>query len=240
MDDTIHTKAIILYRRPFKENDLLVSVYSRELGVLDLVARGGLKPGSKLAGHIEPLILADLMVIRGKGRNYIGSSIGRNFFTNIRSDINKLNYAGSALRLVKKETREGEGMGSSDIFDLLSDHLDLLDQKGADHELLNFSFFLKFLSLLGMEPQLFNCCGCDNTIKAGGNFFSSREGGMICPECGRGHPRGSFLVSDDCIKVLRFLRSSELSKINSLKLEDKKLRREMAAVIKNFYSYNFL
>ncbi len=238
MDDTFHTQAIILHRRPFKENDLLVSVYSRDLGFLELVARGALKPGSKLAGHIEPLTLIDLMIIRGRGGNYIGSAVGRNFYTNIREDISKMNYVGSVLRLVRKQTREGEALGAPDIFDLARDYLEILDGSGGDAELLNFSFFLKFLSLLGLEPQLFYCCGCGRSIRAGNNFFSSRRGGAVCLGCGKKGNQG-FSVSDDCLKVLRFLKNSDFSKINSLKVEDKGLRREMAGVIKDFYEYNF-
>lgn len=239
MEDTLHTKAIILHRRPFKENDLLVSVYSKDLGILHLVARGALKPGSKLAGHVEPLVAADIMVIKGKGRNYIGSSIGRSFYTHIKNDLNRLSYAGSALRLVEKETKEGENTGASHVFDLLNRHLDVLETGEKDCELLNFSFFLKFSSLLGSEPQLFNCCNCGNIISSGRNFFSSREGGVMCSECGKGNRRGSFLVSDDCIKVLRFLGNNDPSRISSLRVEDKKLRREIAGVIKDFYEYNF-
>ena len=240
MNDTFHTQAIILHRRPFKENDLSVSVYSRDVGALELVARGALKPKSKLAGHIEPLIRADLMIVRGKGGNYVGSSVGRDFYVNIKEDPVKMNYAGSALRLIKKETKEGETGESAFIFDLLKQHLDILDSKKKEYELLNFSFFLKFLELLGVEPQLFYCCECGVAIKAGNNFFNSREGGVVCSGCGKKKTRSGFSVSDDCLKVLRFLKNDTLVRAGDLKVQDKKLRQETASVIKSFYEYNFL
>ena len=87
MEETYATKAIVLNRVPFRENDIRVSLYSSDQGRLDLIARGARKTKSKIAGHIEPISLARIMVIRGKRLDYLGSAINEASYFNIKNDL---------------------------------------------------------------------------------------------------------------------------------------------------------
>ena len=87
MEETYRVKAIILNRQAFRENDVMVTVQSMDKGKLKLVARGVKKMQSKLAGHLEPLNLGDIMVVRGKQFNYVGSANAENCYANIKSDL---------------------------------------------------------------------------------------------------------------------------------------------------------
>jgi len=128
MEPTFNTRAIILERSDFRENDSRIICYSEDKGKMELIARGAKKIKSKSSSHIEPLTLSRLMIIQGKDLNYVGTAAGENFYSNIKESLEKISLAGSALALVEKMTREGELGGSSKIFNLLKFFLENLEQ----------------------------------------------------------------------------------------------------------------
>jgi hypothetical protein len=127
MEPTFNTRAIILARYDFRESDSRIVCYSEDRGKLELVARGAKKLKSKSSGHIEPLTLSRLMVVQGKDVNYAGTAIGENFYSNIKSDLDKIFIASEALALVDKMTREGEVDSHREIFNLLKGFLGELE-----------------------------------------------------------------------------------------------------------------
>jgi DNA repair protein RecO len=127
MEETFNTKAIILNRYDFRETDSRIICFSPERGKMELVARGAKKLKSKLSGHIEPLTLARIMVVRGRDINYVGTAAGEIFFSNIKDDLEKIKTALAAAALVEKMTRENETDGLAKVFCLLKDFLEDLD-----------------------------------------------------------------------------------------------------------------
>jgi DNA repair protein RecO len=129
MEQTYNTRAIILNRLDFREHDSRIICYSADRGKLELVARGAKKLKSKSSGHLEPLTLTRLMVVAGKDYNYAGTATGENFYSNIKSDLDKIFTASEAVKLVEKMTRVGEVDNHAEIFNLLKDFLDELEKK---------------------------------------------------------------------------------------------------------------
>ena len=79
-------KAIVLSRRDFREYDQIVSVYTKDLGKQDLLARGIKKITSKNSAYLELFSFVDIEIIKGKELDYIGSVQPVNYFKNIRQD----------------------------------------------------------------------------------------------------------------------------------------------------------
>ena len=128
METTYNTRAIILNRQDFRENDSRIICYSEDRGKMELIARGAKKIKSKSSGHLEPLTLSRMMVVAGKDMNYVGTATGENFYPEIKSNLEKLTLAGRAAALVEKMTREGEVGGSAKIFNLLNFFLENLEK----------------------------------------------------------------------------------------------------------------
>jgi DNA repair protein RecO len=87
MQETNSIRAIVLRRVKYRENDSKISVYSFEKGLLELVVRGTARSKSKLAGHIEPFNLVNIMIVKGKNFDYAGSVVSEKSFLNIKNDI---------------------------------------------------------------------------------------------------------------------------------------------------------
>lgn len=282
MEATKNTPAIIISRQPYRESDSLVTVYTLNFGKLNLLARGTKKSHSKLAGHLEPISLVDIMIIAGRGFDYIGAAAASQIYSGLRQDLNKLFFAGSALRLFNHLVKEGEN--DERLFYLLINWLDILDNyqttavplatdtsniqsselSRPNGELLFAFFAIKLLGELGYSPELSECLRCHRQITAGHNYLDLQNGGLICGECyavrsdnspahSGDYPIRSanstisdqtlassglelLTISDDCIKLWRFLANNKFELAPKLKLNHK-LIKELSTLINGFLSF---
>jgi len=248
MDETKHSPAIILNRSDYRESDSLITAYTRDFGKLVLVARGTKKIKSKLAGHLEPISLADILIIKGKGFDYVGSALCRDAFLNLKDNLNKIYYAGRAIswfnRLVKEAQKDER------LFYLLYRWLEVLDNYPGDEFTkesgeLYFTFFaLKLLSELGYKPEMYECLNCRKKIEPGKNYFNLKNGGLICGDCieqeraAQGINQAELLtISDNCIKLMRFIMDNKLDVAKKLKL-DKRVIKELSVLTINFLNFH--
>ena len=82
-------QAIVLSRRDFRESDQIISLYTKEKGKLELLARGVKKITSKNSAHLEPFSLVDIDIAYGKELNHLTKVQPIEYFKNIRKDLEK-------------------------------------------------------------------------------------------------------------------------------------------------------
>lgn len=242
MEETYQLKTIILDRKSFREHDTKVTVFSLEKGKLELVVRGAKKLKSKLAGHTEPITLANIMAIKGRRFDYAGSAFGDNYFLGIKNDLNKLYLAGRAFMIFKKIVKDGER--DYKLFKLLGSFLEVLDHNMLPvegYELLVNFFILKLMVSLGYKPELYNCLVCNSKIEPNGNSFNISKGGLVCLKCDRPDNTRALTISDNCIKVLRLAvdESNNFKKLIKLKINNN-LTKEVIEIIESFAKFYIL
>jgi len=232
-DETFCVKAIVLKRQPFKENDNKITVYSLEKGKMELAVRGSKKISSKLSGHIEPMSLVNIMVVRGKQFNYAGSSVSEDCYAVIKSDLQRLQIAGRAVKIF--DTIVKLDQEDRDLFYLLQEFLEILNQKDLgdfDYNLFLSFFIFKFLALLGHGPELYSCVECKSDILPQGNVFDFRSGGLSCGKCC--DRENGLVISESAIKLLRINNTQELSSLLKIKIS-KTLSKEVIKIVSSFY-----
>ncbi|OIO05987.1 DNA repair protein RecO [Candidatus Falkowbacteria bacterium CG1_02_37_21] len=250
MEATKNSPALILQRRPYREHDSLITAYTLNFGKLSLVARGTKKLRSKLASHLEPLTLANLMIIKGRGFDYIGSALLTDSFSGIRSDLNKLYYAGRVLKLFDRLVRDSQTDGR--LFFLLLDWLKFVDaytdefSRGVG-ELLSLHFTWRFLRELGYEPALAKCLICKKELTPGKNYFNLLNGGIVCESCfvnSKGNNSQELgleltnllTISDNCVKIIRFIINNPSTLVHKIKI-NKKLLSELGQLTQGFLNF---
>ncbi len=241
MDDTYNTRAIIINRQNFKEKDVKITIFSEDKGKMNLIARGAKKPQSKLAGHIEPLTLTNLMIACGKQNDYVATSQGCNFFSGIKNNLGKLSSTGKVLNLINRYSRE-EDDSSREIFLLLESYFNTLEKKDIlDTELFSGFFILKYLQISGFEPSLHNCCDCNGAVKPNNNFFDFKNSSTLCGTCRPNihdiRNRDVFIISNECIKVLKFILNNDFNLLSNLKISEK-LTKELKNNIDLLLKFN--
>lgn len=244
MGASYNTKAIILSRQDYREYDSLAVFYTLEFGKKTLIVRGTKKSASKLVGHLEPLNFIDLMIINGRGIGYAAGLIARETYDNLKKDLNGLYYAGLAVSWFKRLI--GDEEPDEAIFLLLVNYLQELDRYETSKiskeqgEVL-FSFFIfKLLVITGYQPQTKKCLECQQIIKPSKHYFNLQQGGLVCDDCFHkieDSPKREFLlISENCLKLLRFILDNDLELSKRLAI-DKKLSKEIFKLVQDFLNF---
>jgi len=186
-------QGIVLSRRDFKEVDQVVTIYTKEKGKRELLARGVKKIVSKNAAHLEPFSIIHFETAAGKAIDYLTSVQPISTFVNIRSQANSTIAASRAVHLVNTLVQVEEP--DTRIFDLLRSCLRYLNETSFQKVLLD-GFALKFFDLLGFTPVLNYCVVCDKSahdILAADLAQPEKEnfqpglyfmgGGLVCQDC---------------------------------------------------------
>lgn len=184
--------AIVLSRRDFRENDQIISLYTKEHGKLELLARGVKKIISKQSAHLEPFSVVFITVEQGKEIDHLIKTQPVEYFSGIRNDLNKSMAAGYLVSVTNTliQTKEIDKR----IFETLFGWLKFVEKSEQFRPLLVDGYIITVLSHLGFTPILDECVICEKTFhtmaseelsgkekRPPGFYFAS--GGLICPAC---------------------------------------------------------
>lgn len=241
MNETFNIQGIILKRDDFRETDGRVLVYSQEKGLLELIARGTKKFKSKLAAHLEPMSLVEIMVIKGRNYDYVGSARAQDCFRNLKEDYDKIMSAGGVLRRMSEVVKMHEV--DENIFFLLIDFLTSLNdlKKEAKEDNVYVEFFMfKLMALLGYRPILSTCLVCSQLDWSRKVYFNAKRGGLECERCVNAMPeekKYNILVSRDLVAILQNILENNF--LNIFKLEfNKSVQVEIGLIINSFEKYH--
>ncbi|NJO19244.1 MAG: DNA repair protein RecO, partial [Spirulinaceae cyanobacterium RM2_2_10] len=163
MSQTYQATGINLKSLPFGETDRLVTVLTAEFGLLRAVAPGARKPKSRLRGRIEPFVINQLLVVRGRSLDRIIQAETQHSYPGLSKDLAKLTiaqyWAEIALSLGLSDQPQIE------LYAALNASLVTLERQPhqspeAAARLLAClnSGVLQLLAVGGLTPQLQACC----------------------------------------------------------------------------------
>lgn len=213
-------EALVLKAIPLGEAGRLITLYTRSMGKLRCVARGVRRPGSKLAGHLEPLTHTELLVARGRTLDSISQAQAIRGFVGVRQDLRRTAWAIYCTELVDAFTPDEEP--SAAIFTLLLEVLSWIED--GEQELALRYFEVRLLEHLGYAPELYRCVQCTKKVTPGDHSFSASSGGVVCMTClGHSGFEKRFLLpvlplSLNALKVLRHFQTQNFLEMRRLRL----------------------
>ena len=98
---------------PLGESDLLVTLYSKDIGKLRAVAKGARKSTSKLVGHFEPLTINNISITKSTNLDIINQAETIDNFDQLKSSL-----IGMAQGVYINELVDGFGTESHSNHDL--------------------------------------------------------------------------------------------------------------------------
>ena len=144
------SEGFVLSRKNYGEADRILTVYSKHLGKVTLLAKGVRKPKSRKRGHIEVFSRLKFSASRTKGFDIMTEAELVDSFETIRKDLKKVSVAYYFCELVNRITRDGEKNDA--IFVQMSENLDLM-KNGVNLRRLRESFVVDTLVALGFWPE---------------------------------------------------------------------------------------
>ena len=222
------TEGIIIKKRKFGEADRLLTIFTAGYGKVRAIAKGAMRPKSKLGGNVELLTHSQLMLARGRNLDIVTQAQVIDNFLPVRDSLELMSCGFYLCEMV--DTFTEESVEDREMFDLFLNTLKELSAAGEGERILRY-FELRLLSHLGYRPQLQMCSNCSRELQPEVNYYSPVQGGALCRECG--YPDMSAkTISVNALKVLRlwqrcdFMTASRVKLTADLTREIKNLMRE--------------
>ena len=229
---TFRSEAIVLGRRDFSESDRMLTLFSREFGKIDAIAKGARKPQSRKTGHVELFMRTNFLFAKGREMNIITQAEMVEAYAGLREDLVRMTYASYLVELLNRFTAdEDKHIGE---YDLLANGLRWLE-KTADVLLVARYYELRLLGLAGYQPRLFHCVVCGEPIEEQDQFFSAELGGLLCPNCQTADRRAKP-ISAVAVKVLRYLQTRDWETVKVLQLK-RPLHHELETTMHHYLTY---
>ena len=220
----IDVEGIIINTKNYSDTSKIVDIFTKEYGVIGVMAKGCKSLKSNLRSVTDKLTYAKFTIFYKKDKLSILSEASViNNFSNIKKDIEKISYASFLIDLTNQVYKQSE---DTDLYDLLISSLVKINDNFNPLIITNI-VELKYLNYLGVMPNLDGCsiCGAKNVIT-----LSSDKGGYLCKKCHTNEP----IVSDKTIKLIRMYSLVDIKKISKLDLNDS-IVKEVNRFIDSYY-----
>lgn len=225
-------EAIVLRHADWGEADRMLWLFTREMGKVQVIAKGVRKPRSRKAGHLEPFTRVELLLAHGRDLPIVTQAEARDVFLALHEDLVRLGYAAYVVELMDRFTyEEGENIG---LYRLLGETLSRLNLETQPAFAVRY-YEIRLLDLVGFRPQLIQCVKCGEEIQAEDQFFSFEKGGVVCPKCGE-IEAGIRPVSMPALKILRHFQRSRYAEAQRLRLSTP-VDRELEDLMTYYLSY---
>lgn len=223
----LNTQGIVLRSARYKENDLILTIFTRKLGKISAIAKGAKRNKSSLLSSSQVFSYSNY-TLKKQGNMYrISQSETIKSFYNIAYDIDAFSYATYITSLVEGSIYENQT--NNRLFVLLAQTLYLYTQEDTDKEYITRAFELKFLDYIGFKPIVNKCVNC-NTINLKNSVFNVDEGGILCEKCKVNHVY-NFKIDATTIKLMDYIFRNDILICSKAKVS-KYIVNELTKILK--------
>lgn len=204
-------------------DDRLLTLLTRDYGVISAAARGANRPRSSLASSTELFCYGKFGLFRYRESNTVDSAEVENSFFELRKDLTALSLATYLAELCVELAPPEES--AEEYLRLILNTLYMLAKKKRSIWLLKPLFELRLLTMAGFMPDL-TACGCCGKFEAEKDMLFDFETGEICceecysPEDGDKKP---VLLPAAVLAAMRHIIYSRFEQIYNFSLPDEAL-----------------
>ncbi len=211
----IRTDGVVLKEQKVGEADRLITILTRDRGILRAFANGAYNLKHKNSSATQLLCYSDFVFYQSKSGYTVSDAEAKELFYGVRNDLEKLTLAQYfcelALMLVPEEV-ESEG-----VLRLLLNALFYLSRGLRDEALLKAAFELRLTSKSGYMPDLVMCAGCGG-YEADTMFFLPRQAKIFCAACYTPDGEAALPLGRGALTALRHAVYAEFEKLFSFTL----------------------
>lgn len=227
---TIKMSGIIISENNLGDYDKMLTMLTPGLGKISCVAKGARRQKSALLAGTQFLCFGEYLMYKGSNTYNINSCEPIEVFYNIRTDLDKLNYAVEITKIIQKVTEENQN--SYKILQLYLNTLYTLSETDKNPELIISIFKMKILCLLGYTPRITECTICKK--KEQFQYFSLKDNGFKCIDCGR-PDKSCLTMSESTCNAIKYIVMSPPKKLYSFNLKDESLN-ELKLIAKLYFN----
>ncbi|MDX1978058.1 MAG: DNA repair protein RecO [Pseudanabaenaceae cyanobacterium bins.68] len=182
MTATYRTTGINLKAMPLGESDRLVTILTRDHGLIRVVAPGARKHKSGMAGRSGLFVVNDLLIAKGRSLDRITQAEIRQSFVGLGQNLAKLTAAQYLAELALLQAIAHQPQ--PELYLLLTEHLARLQVAQGTASILahlNHGIY-HLLAAAGIAPQVYHCCISRQVVTPEAHTkipFSILAGGLV-------------------------------------------------------------
>jgi DNA repair protein RecO (recombination protein O) len=201
-------EAIVLRTRKLAEADRIITLLTRQHGVVRAVAKGVRRTSSRFGSRLEPFTHVDLQLAEGRNLDTITQAVTKSpFGESISADYDRYTAASVMLETAERLVAEEREPSVQQYLLLIGGLRAMAAGQHRPSDVMD-SFVLRSLAVAGYAPSFDGCarCGLEGPHRA----FHPPSGGVLCADCrmpGSAHPApatitllGALLAGDwECV-----------------------------------------
>lgn len=211
----INTDGLIIKEHKTNGDDRLVTVLTRDYGVLRAFVRGAQKIKSRSQCGSQLFSYSNISIYRGKDAYVIDEIQPKEIFFDLRNDIGKLALAQYFCEL-QYELAPQES-DAADFLKLTLNSLHFLSKDKRSFNQLKAIMELRTLCLAGYMPDLVACCECGK-FEDDLMYFCVYDGHLYCNDCTADVPCEEIPLG--VVSAMRYICYCESEKLFSFNLSE--------------------
>lgn len=216
-NQTRTVNGIVLKELQLKESDKVITVLTRELGVISIYAKGAMRLKNKFHSSTGIFTYSEFVVFEGREDRMfqLNEAVVKKVFYNLTASVENISLAMYMSELVQEVVVPDEV--SNDILRLFLNCLYMLCENKWSPLMTKAAFEMRLMSDVGFRPNLVGCKRCMEYDKE--LFLFDTEGGyLICPDCKKNYDVNCVICEASVTLALRYLALADLEKMFSFKL----------------------
>jgi DNA repair protein RecO (recombination protein O) len=220
----------LLRKIPFSETSFILKAFTREHGLVSLMAKGAKRPSSRYRGVLEPILHLQFLfpAFSRSEIRILGEVSLLKDFPGLRDNPVKQGLARVfAELLLRYPPSESD---AAQFHDLLLQAQETLEKSPPDRSGLQAQltfFLLSYFNISGFQPQFKTCVRCGGVLSGGNIPFLIDQGGPLCAGCNRDEASVYFL-RENIVRWLDAIQTGgdtpELSRTDMWRAEEFLLR----------------
>lgn len=221
------TDALVLRTARTLNNDLFLTLFSRKVGKIEVVANGAKSSKSQLSSASKPFVFGHFVLNTKNKIMKVSSCEVIDSHFRIVDDLSTLAYGNYFLELCNLTTQTNSVDASH--FQLIIEIMSLLAAKASrlkdetdkdidDIKLIKLAYLIKLATITGHRPNLSsNCTNCSNLVLK--PSFSVNVGGIVCESCDR-ILNDSIRLNESFIKLIQYMEVKDVRIISKTKIHE--------------------
>ena len=225
----VKMNGVVLSEANVGDFDKMLTILTPGVGKISCIAKGARRPRSALLAGTQMFCFGEYLMYKGSTTYHINSVEPIEVFYNLRTDLDKLEYATQINKIVQDVTYQDQNCYK--ILQLLLNTLYTISETNKNLDLVLSVFKLRLLCLLGFTPIVRNCTNCNT--KENLHYFSLKDNGFKCEPCSR-QDKSCIQISESTKNAIKYTIMAPAKKLYSFNLKSDSLE-EFKLIIKLYF-----
>ncbi len=201
-----------------KESDKIITVLTKELGVISIYAKGAMRLRNKFHSSTGLFTYSEFIVFEGKNNHMyqLNEAVVKNIFYNLSDSVENIALAMYMSELVCEVVVPCEV--SNDILRLYLNCLNMLCQGKWSMLMTKAAFEMRLISDVGFRPHMVGCKRC-NKYESDLFWFDAMGGYLICSECLQPYDENIFACDPPIVLALRYFVLADLEQLFTINVK---------------------